>query len=1375
MFEERLNLNAAVPTNVTAIYDATAHSLSVSFQQAPGSTDVPVYGAVFLDPAEASSTGGITLTGTPTNGSKVVTFSSGTDTLSLLPGQTVTGTGIPSGTTITSVDSLSQITLSKAATASGGTSLTFSEVLTGTLHAATTNGTWTSGSTLVTGLSSTANLLAGSTVTSSSSGIPAGTKIAAINSPTSITLSQAATASQGGKTLTFTSPVVTGLPSTAGLFVGQSITGTGIPIPTLPTNLTQGTPEVVARIKSIDSATQITLTTDATTGGAQSLTFITGLALDGSGMQFVANVIDTKTVFTQTYTYSPTYQNPYLLNAYQNTLLKEPCFILYHNQGGTSGAHSVIGDGAGFNSDNSYTNNNNSDDYQVYNGLIDYNISGNADGNDNTPTVVMNGATTSGSATVTGLTTVLHGVTTSGSATVTINGPPTTGLVVGEPVSGIGIPVGTTISAINSTTTLTLSQNATATSQNSGVNLTFNYAATLPVGEHVTGNGLPAGDTVASIGSTPGTFALATAATQTNPGTNLTFDTVLFQGYRLIGGAVDLNFDGTINNSDTTSTLAGHPRFLGFNVIGGKIDMDGNGTINNNDSGDLGIEYSCPTPVIINPVSDVSVTSTDGVVSVVPGTSTTYTIVVSNVGPGTAPSVAVSDMLPAGVASFSWSGNGRTNVAGALSDTIASLTPGATVTYTVVAAISPSATGSLVNTVTATAANDFNTANNSATDTDTLTPQADLSITNTVASATYFPSSTVTYTVTVNNSGPSNAVGAIVADSITATLTGVTWTSTTTGSASVGSGGTGSGNSLAATVNIPAGAGNSVVFTITGMAPCWCTATGNLVTAATVAAPPGLVDPNTSNNTSANTDSLTVGLMPITVNSAGDDPSGPSPGTVTLRDAINAVNLNTADSIFFAIPGTPVITLAADLPAIDRLVYIDGSSQPGVTVNGNGFVMLDVSSTVNLKDLLFTDGTVTVESNGALDVESNFDVGLSSVVNNHGSVDVCGSFLGGDSTGVTNYNASDFDVEEAFAAGPNSYVYDYGTAALSVASDFSLGDDGYVYNGLYPTDTASFTVGGHFSVGAYGFVYDVGSSALSVTGNLTLGDNSYVYSGLYSTDTASFTVGGSVGLGVNGYVYAIGNSALRVAGNLTLGDGGYVYSGLNPTDNATFTVGGSVGLGASSFVYDYGSSALSVTGNLTLGNNGFFVDYGSISVRGSFNPGTGDPGNQDVVSGTFIAAPGSSVATGTAAWEVAAGGLLDVAPGATLSVAPGGSLVVDGSVRVEGAFVSSATSAVVVEGNGALTAVGAGQINIQGTLLNWANPAGISGGTALGNVQLNATANVPGTFTYTLADGTTLANGAVLYAGPDQILIVTFTPANTAFPSARARVSINVD
>jgi hypothetical protein len=68
------------------------------------------------------STSQATPTGNTTNGSELITGMS--STTGLYAGQVITGTGIPSGTTIISVDSASQITLSKLATATNaGTAL----------------------------------------------------------------------------------------------------------------------------------------------------------------------------------------------------------------------------------------------------------------------------------------------------------------------------------------------------------------------------------------------------------------------------------------------------------------------------------------------------------------------------------------------------------------------------------------------------------------------------------------------------------------------------------------------------------------------------------------------------------------------------------------------------------------------------------------------------------------------------------------------------------------------------------------------------------------------------------------------------------------------------------------------------------------------------------------------------------------------------------------------------------------------------------------------------------------------------------------------------------------------------------------------------
>lgn len=72
-------------------------------------------------------------------------------------------------------------------------------------------------------------------------------------------------------------------------------------------------------------------------------------------------------------------------------------------------------------------------------------------------------------------------------------------------------------------------------------------------------------------------------------------------------------------------------------------------------------------------------------------------------------------------------------------------------------------------------------------------------------------------------------------------------------------------------------------------------------------------------------------------------------------------------------------------------------------------------------------------------------------------------------------------------------------------------------------------------------------------------------------------------------------------------------------------------------------------------------------------------------------------------------------------------------------------------------------------VITWSNPMDITYGTALGNTQLNAAANVAGTFTYTPVSGT------VLNAGMRQSLMVTFTPTDTAnYNTATKTVAIDV-
>lgn len=82
------------------------------------------------------------------------------------------------------------------------------------------------------------------------------------------------------------------------------------------------------------------------------------------------------------------------------------------------------------------------------------------------------------------------------------------------------------------------------------------------------------------------------------------------------------------------------------------------------------------------------------------------------------------------------------------------------------------------------------------------------------------------------------------------------------------------------------------------------------------------------------------------------------------------------------------------------------------------------------------------------------------------------------------------------------------------------------------------------------------------------------------------------------------------------------------------------------------------------------------------------------------------------------------------------------------------------------------KINVQekkNPIITWSNPADIAEGTKLSGTQLNATADVEGTFTYTPG------NGAALTVGNTQNLKVDFTPTDAVtYNTATKTVTINV-
>ena len=132
-------------------------------------------------------------------------------------------------------------------------------------------------------------------------------------------------------------------------------------------------------------------------------------------------------------------------------------------------------------------------------------------------------------------------------------------------------------------------------------------------------------------------------------------------------------------------------------------------------------------PTVGSPgASDLAITNSDGTDVLVGGASTTYTIVVTNIGTAAAPAETVTDLQPPNVASFSWTAiaSGGASVAsssgtGSISDSV-TVPVGGAVTFTLTATgVTGDATSHLVNTAqVGVPPDDPNPSNNTATDSD---------------------------------------------------------------------------------------------------------------------------------------------------------------------------------------------------------------------------------------------------------------------------------------------------------------------------------------------------------------------------------------------------------------------------------------------------------------------------------------------------------------------------------------------------------------------------------------------------------------------------------------------------------------------------------
>ena len=357
-------------------------------------------------------------------------------------------------------------------------------------------------------------------------------------------------------------------------------------------------------------------------------------------------------------------------------------------------------------------------------------------------------------------------------------------------------------------------------------------------------------------------------------------------------------------------------------------------------------------------VANLAITKSDGVASVNAGATTTYTIVATNNGPSAVTAATVTDTAPASLTFGAWTcaasagsscpASGSGNISAAVN-----LLSGGTATFTVNATVAGNASGSIANTATIAApvgVTDPTPANNSATDTDTVTLVADLSITKSDGVASVNAGGSTVYTLVATNNGPSAVTAATVTDTAPASLTFGAWTCAASAGSSCPA--SGSGN-ISASVNLLSG--GTATFTVN--ATVAGNASGSIANTATIAAPVGVTDPTPANNSATDTDTITA-VADLAITKSDGVASVNAGATTTYTIVVSNGGPSAANGAIFTDPAVANLTVTAvscgsatgaaacPLPANTTVALMQGVGIVVPTLPSAGSVTFTVNATI---------------------------------------------------------------------------------------------------------------------------------------------------------------------------------------------------------------------------------------------------------------------------------------------------------------------------------------------------------------------------------------------------------------------------------------------
>jgi uncharacterized repeat protein (TIGR01451 family) len=312
-----------------------------------------------------------------------------------------------------------------------------------------------------------------------------------------------------------------------------------------------------------------------------------------------------------------------------------------------------------------------------------------------------------------------------------------------------------------------------------------------------------------------------------------------------------------------------------------------------------------PTPTPTPAPADLTIAKTDSPDPVVSGTTLTYTIIVTNNGPGFSLGVNVTDPLPVGTTFISCNASqgscsgpsvGSNGTVTANFGTVGF--PGfATLSIAVNVTAPPSVVLTNVAVVTS-ATPDTNNGNNTSTTTTTVSGavNADLGITKTDAPDPVGVGGNISYTITVNNAGPATAANVVVSDVLP---TGTTFVSCVPSVGSCAGPPPGSTGTVTADLGTIPSLGSATINLVVNVNA----GAGSVVSnTATVSSP--TADSNLANNSATATTSVTTAAATDLSIAKSDSPDPVLSGgsltyTVTVDNlgAISATNVEVSDPL----------------------------------------------------------------------------------------------------------------------------------------------------------------------------------------------------------------------------------------------------------------------------------------------------------------------------------------------------------------------------------------------------------------------------------------------------------------------------------------------